>query len=178
MGKVKTELSPPDEENEEDFTNHLPGIMTTIDLGLCDDEYVKFSLTSAEPYWKMQKGLIIYGVTFTYIYGTYIELLESTDFKVSGECQLKAGEDPYVGHFMVGLAKDHNMGKVKAAKSPPHEESEEDFTCHKPGTMKPIALGLCDGNVKFCLTSCDEPYWKKQKGLIIYGVTFTPMKKP
>ena len=79
---------------------------------------------------------------------------------------------------MVGLAKDHNMGKVKAAKSPPHEESEEDFTCHKPGTMKPIALGLCDGNVKFCLTSCDEPYWKKQKGLIIYGVTFTPMKKP
>ncbi|KAL1818032.1 hypothetical protein ACET3Z_020606 [Daucus carota] len=61
MGKVKTELSPPDEENEEDFTNHLPGIMTTIDLGLCDDEYVKFSLTSAEPYWKMQKGLIIYG---------------------------------------------------------------------------------------------------------------------
>ena len=95
--------------------------------------------------------------------GTYIELLESTDFKVSGECQLKAGEDPYVGHFMVGLAKDHNMGKVKAAKSPPHEESEEDFTCHLPGIMTPIARGgkmwfwFGFGSYKMYLVWIDEP---------------------
>ncbi|WOH03151.1 hypothetical protein DCAR_0522545 [Daucus carota subsp. sativus] len=109
-------------------------------------------------------------------HGSYIELLESATFKVSGECQLKGGEDPYVGHFVVGLAKHHNMGKVKTELSPPDEENEEDFTNHLPGIMTPIALGLCDDEyVKFSLTSA-EPYWKMQKGLIIYGVTFTPME--
>lgn len=108
--------------------------------------------------------------------GSYIELLESSAFKVSGECQLRAGEDPYVGHFVVGLSKHHNMGKVKIVKSPPEEDSEEDLTCHLSEQMVPIAMGLCDDEyVKFSLTSA-EPYWKQQKGLIIYGVTFTPVK--
>lgn len=108
--------------------------------------------------------------------GTYIELLESSTFKVSGECQLKGGEDPFVGHFVVGLSKHHNMGKVKTEKSPPEEESEEDLTDHSSGMMVPIAMGVCDDEyVQFSLTSA-EPYWKLQKGLIIYGVTFTPVK--
>ncbi|KAK1353698.1 hypothetical protein POM88_052063 [Heracleum sosnowskyi] len=107
---------------------------------------------------------------------TFIELLESFKFKVSGKCQLRRGEGPYVGHFVVGLSKDHNMGKLKIKKSPPEEEFEEDLTGHSSGMMIPIAMGICDDEyVQFSLTSA-EHHWKLQKGLIIYGVTFTPVK--
>ncbi|KAL1818029.1 uncharacterized protein LOC108220115 [Daucus carota subsp. sativus] len=126
-------------------------------------EYLKASALQLEGNWKN--------------HGTYIELYESSQFKVSGECELKAEEGPYVGHFLVGLARDHNMGKVKTKKSPFEEENEEDWTNHAPGMLAPISMGICDDEyVKFSLASA-EPYWKMQKGLNIYGVVFTPLKK-
>lgn len=76
---------------------------------------------------------------------------------------------------MVGVAKHHNMGKVKTEMIPPKEESEYDLTDHSSGKIVAIKMGVCVGkDVKFSLTSA-EPYWKLQKGLIIYGVTFTPV---
>lgn len=76
---------------------------------------------------------------------------------------------------MVGLSKNHNMGKVRTEKCPPEEDGEEDLTNHASGIMVPIAMGLCDDEyVKFSLTNAGEP--TPQKGLIIYGVTFTPVE--
>ncbi|KAL1818028.1 hypothetical protein ACET3Z_020602 [Daucus carota] len=129
----------------------VPHCKNTIDVQHLKNgtEYVRACALQLEGNWQK--------------HGTYIELLESTDFKVSGECQLRAGEDPYVGHFVVGLAKHHSMGKVKTEKSPPYEESEEDFTCHLPGIMTPIARGgkmwfwFGFGSYKMYLVWIDEP---------------------
>ncbi|WOG86172.1 hypothetical protein DCAR_0205373 [Daucus carota subsp. sativus] len=107
-------------------------------------------------------------------HGTYAELLESSIFKVSGQCGLQG--HMYVGHVVIGLTRCHAMGKVKIEASSPKQESEEDLTSNKPGILARLEIGLYgDEHFEFSLTSA-EPSGKIQKGLIIYGITLTPVK--
>ncbi|WOG86171.1 hypothetical protein DCAR_0205372 [Daucus carota subsp. sativus] len=102
---------------------------------------------------------------------TYAELLDSCTFKVSGDCRLQGHN--YMAQFVIGLTHHHTIGRVKIETSSPKQESEEDLSNQTSELVKPLLIGLCgDDHVEYSLTSV-EPHRKMQKGLIVYGVSFT-----